>query len=156
MKGALTFCCLWGHSHSPLCSPVGWPGTAGTCCHPQSASDYMISLSHSPHPASQATWKGLCEPPHTDQDGHTLTFQSSLYLNWGGTGETRMEYIYYIYSLPLVAYTRSVCICAHIHVCTCLLYLCRDAYWLATTLGEWRHSMQADHLSCQVQVADSS
>lgn len=55
---------------------MGWPGTTGTCCHPQSASDYTISLSHSPHPASRATWKQLWESQQTAQDGHALTFQS--------------------------------------------------------------------------------
>lgn len=55
MKKAMTFCRLWGWSRGPLCSPVRWPGTEGTCCHPWSASDYTISLSHSPHPASPGT-----------------------------------------------------------------------------------------------------
>lgn len=124
MKGALTFSCLWGQSHSPLCSPVGWPGTAGTCCHPQSASDYTISLSHSPHPASQATWKGLWEPPQTAWDGHMLTFQSNLYLNWGGTGDRRMGCIL------SCTYREYMFVFVHACVCVNVFTFPLSIYWL--------------------------
>lgn len=116
MKGALTFSCLWGHSHSPLCSPVGWPGTAGTCCHPQSASEYMISLSHFPHPASQATWKGLWEPPQTAWDGQTLNSQTNLYLNWGVTGKATMEHIKFcVHREHMFAFVQA-CLCVLVHI----------------------------------------
>lgn len=98
-------------------------------------------------PCQPGYLKGIWESPQKARDGHTITFQSSLYFNQGSTGDIRMGCIF------ITAYTGSICLYLRMHA-RVHLFAFPDAYLL---LGEWWqwHSMQADHLSCQVQVADS-
>lgn len=145
MKEVLTFCCQWGQSCSPLCSPVGWPGTAGTCCHPQSVSYYMISLFHSSHPASRASWKRSGEQPHRARDGHT-SFLSIL------TGQEQPRKYLSIYNL----YTLRGCLSLFLYAgCVQVLTFATRRCLSSTLLGEWGRNMQADHLSWQVQALES-
>lgn len=109
MKKALTFCRLWGRSRGPLCSPVRWPGTAGTCCHPWSASDYTISLSHSPHPAS----------PGTVSDGERRVTTKSLSWTHSALSETDF-YGMYCTRWVIHGYVPAVCTPPPFKKCQCL------------------------------------
>lgn len=101
----------------------------------------MISLFHSPHPASRATWKGLQEPAQRPKMGSHLGFRVLKLRRLRG----QKNGPYWCWSA-----------CAYLlaHACVSVFPSPLQTCLLATMLGEWWPSTRTDHLSCQAQVTE--